>query len=240
MQTLIINLTATHKCHRAIMNDRDFLVALSTLIVPGVLDGSNGPLFYPTEEVANSADKWNGCIITLGHPKAAGQVISATRKDLMQQSPIGVVKNARFETGKLLADLWFDVGAIQYLDQNLYLNLLNNQPQELSTGLFATYEKAAEGSNHKGRTFTHIARDLKPDHLAILTDSVGACSRSHGCGVLANEQSRGPGMVAPVLNFSDRIIDKTETKETKNKETQQITEGRGPGLVMPVIDWSKK
>ncbi len=240
MQQLIFNLTTAHKCHRATMNGRDYIIALSTLIVPGVLDGSKGPLFYPADEVENSAAAWNGVPVTLGHPKAAGQVISATRKDLMQQPPIGVVKNARFENGKLLANIWFDVGAIKYVDEQLYLKLMNNQGQELSTGLYANYEKSPEGSKHNGRAFDFIARNLKPDHLAILTDSVGACSRHDGCGVLANQQSRGPGMVAPVLDFSDRkIINKTETKKVTETQTKEIT-GRGPGLVLPIIDWSKK
>ncbi len=236
MQTLIINLTATKKIHRTTENGRDYIVALSALIVPGVLDGSKGPLYYSPEEVANSAAAWNGVKVTVGHPSSAGKPISASQ---MREPSIGTVRNARFENDKLLADVWFDVNAIRYVDQKLFLNLMNNQPQELSTGLYADYEPVSAGSTFNGRRYDFIARNLKPDHLAILTDSKGACSRQDGCGILANQDQnyRGPGIPPAQIDFSDRKIDKTETKtETQTKQTT----GRGPGLSQPVIDWSKK
>jgi hypothetical protein len=36
------------------MGGRDYLVAPLSLIVPGVLNGSQGPLYYPEEEIARN------------------------------------------------------------------------------------------------------------------------------------------------------------------------------------------
>lgn len=47
---------------------RDYIVAPLTLIVPGTLNGSQGPLYYPPEELAESASAWNGMPMMIGHP----------------------------------------------------------------------------------------------------------------------------------------------------------------------------
>ena len=50
MEQVLVNLTGMVR-HET-LNGRDHIVAPLSLIVPGVLDGSRGPLYYPPEEVA--------------------------------------------------------------------------------------------------------------------------------------------------------------------------------------------
>ncbi|GAF79791.1 unnamed protein product, partial [marine sediment metagenome] len=56
----------------ALLNERQHLVAPITLIVPGVLNGSQGALYYPPEEVKNSVAAWNYMPLVVYHPKLNG------------------------------------------------------------------------------------------------------------------------------------------------------------------------
>ena len=58
---------------------------------------------------------------------------------------------------------------------------------ELSTGLFTDNDETA-GVSPKGRNYEAVARNHRPDHMAVLPDQVGACSINDGCGVLVNEE----------------------------------------------------
>ena len=53
METLLANLS--RRTRRETLHDHPSLVAPLTLIVPGVLDGSMGPLYYPVDEVLHDA-----------------------------------------------------------------------------------------------------------------------------------------------------------------------------------------
>ena len=47
---------------------RSYLVAPMRMIVSGVLNGSQGKLFYPGDEVVKNPDAWNGMPIVVNHP----------------------------------------------------------------------------------------------------------------------------------------------------------------------------
>src|SRR6202008_4855408 len=51
---------------------------------------------------------------------------------------------------------------------------------DVSTGFFADTE-AARGSFH-GVPYTEIHHNIRPDHLAVLPEAVGACNWRDGCG----------------------------------------------------------
>lgn len=172
---------------RLLHGGRYYLVADSTLLVPGVLAGSQGPLFYPPKEVAKSPSAWDGFPITVYHPVKNGQPVSASEDGVLDRQGIGFVKNSKLSgKGKLKAQLWIDEEKAKRVDVRVVDSLLQGKPIELSTGLFTKNEEAAPGSNWQGKAFTHVARDYRPDHVAILPDVKGACSLEDGCGVLVN------------------------------------------------------
>ena len=175
-------------------NGRDYLVAPLTMLVPGVLNGSQGPLLYPDDEVELSTDQWNGMPIVLNHPTVNGVPVSARDPDLLETYGIGTVYRSVFNQ-KLVAEGWFDVLNTQRVDSRVLEWLDSNTPFELSTGLFTKNEPAPENSvlvttNSKGqkvsKPYQWIARSYRPDHLAVLPDATGACSLDDGCGVLVN------------------------------------------------------
>lgn len=186
MENLLANLAG--KTRRETLNGREHIVAPLSLIVPGVLNGSQGPLYYPPEEVSKSPEDWNGVPIVVNHPMADGIAISARSPDVLNTSSIGTVFHARVD-GKLLAEGWFDVEKTAEVDSRVLNALLDGDSIEISTGLFTDNEEAPEGSSYLGKPYTHIARNYKPDHLAILPEGKGACSIADGCGVL-NEDGK--------------------------------------------------
>jgi hypothetical protein len=71
--------------------------------------------------------------------------------------------------------------------RDVYDSLKSGRSVELSTGLFTDNHLAASGSHHNGRSYTHVARNSSPHHVAVLVNETGACSLRDGCGVLVNQ-----------------------------------------------------
>jgi hypothetical protein len=176
------------KVRKASMGGRDYLVAPLTLIVPGVLNGSKGALYYPPEEVAKDPSMWNNTPIVVNHPTQNGVGVSAREPKVMHDYCIGSLMRTRVHNGKLKAEGWFDIENTKRIDPRIYQSLLQGQPMELSTGLFTENEEAPAGSHYNGTNYQYIARNYKPDHLAILPDQKGACSMKDGCGMLVDNQ----------------------------------------------------
>lgn len=191
MEQLIANLVG--KTRRATLNGRDYIVAPLSLIVTGVLNGSKGALFYPSDEIGKDPQRWNHTPIVVYHPVVNGQNVSARDPDVLDKSGIGIVMKSYVKNGKLRAEGWFDVDATRRIHPGILANLEAGRPIELSTGLFTTNETAPLGSNYRGASYDYIARDYVPDHLAILPDQIGACSINDGCGVLVNKEQTANG-----------------------------------------------
>ena len=92
----LIQLTAniSGKTRKAQLNGREHIVAPLTLIVPGVLNGSRGPLLYPADEVSKNPSAWNHVPIVVYHPTENGQGISARDPDVLNKQGIGVILRA--------------------------------------------------------------------------------------------------------------------------------------------------
>jgi len=184
LERIIANVTG--KLRRGILFSREHIIVPLSLVVPGVLNGSQGKLFYPLEELQKDPAVWNGMPLMAYHPKQDGQFVSARSPEVLNSQCLGTVLNAEVN-GKLSAEGWFDVDNTRRIDPRILLALESGDPIELSTGLFTKNEPAEEGAEHNGEAFDFIARDHKPDHVAVLFDKVGACSLDDGCGVGVNE-----------------------------------------------------
>lgn len=182
METLVVNFSGTVR--QADFLGREYLVAPVTLIVPGVLNGSQGPLYYPPEEVTRYPEIWNHVPILLNHPEP-GQ--TATDIAVLSRSRLGFLLNAKAD-GKLTAEAWFDILRTMEIDKRVIDNIRAGKPTEVSTGLRIDQEQVENG-DYNGVAYTAVARNYRPDHLAVLLDSVGACSLNDGCGVLNKDLS---------------------------------------------------
>ena len=217
MEVLTCNLSGSVRYET--LRGRKYLVAPMSLIAPGVLNGSKGALYYPPAEVENSVEAWNHTPIVVYHPTQNGQAISARDPSVLDRQGIGFVFNAKYN-GKLIAEGWFDVEDTQRVDNRILENLEAGKTIELSTGLFTDNEIAPEGAVHNGKTYAFIARNYRPDHLAILPDQIGACSIKDGCGVLVNQKGDPINFVLTENEMSHDELHSLLTKGLKSRFTQ--------------------
>jgi len=190
LQRLTANLVG--KIRREILNGREYLVAPISMIVPGVLNGSKGPLLYPLDEITKNADAWNGIPIVVNHPTDEDDnPVSGRTPKVLEKSGIGTIFNVT-ANGKLTAEGWFDVEKTKQLSPSTLNKLEKGETEELSTGLFTDNIAVKNKAEFNGKPYTHIARNYRPDHLAILPGKRGACSVEDGCGVNVNEENKEP------------------------------------------------
>lgn len=214
METLTANLGHNLRTVRRL--GRNYLVVPVSMIVPGVLPGSQGPLYYPPDEIATNYRDWEGIPLTFYHPvdPVTGKHLSANSPGVLERQGIGFVHNPSVRN-KLGGEAWFDLVRTTAYDRTLpeqyriLPRLRSGRPVEVSTGLYTINEPAPEGYlDHNGRPYRGlIARSYRPDHLAVLPDQVGACSIKNGCGLLVNRhvfvlEPEVPPLAVPVDNWT--------------------------------------
>ncbi len=194
MALSVLNSTLA-KARKEVLNGRRYLVAAATLIVPGVLNGSQGALYYPPDEVLKDPEIWNAVPLVVDHPTVDGTPVSARHPAVLNDCGIGFIFNAKGTDGALVAEAWFDADALRRADaklppaQRILPRLERGLPIELSTGLRTRNDPAPAGAVYNGQPYDFIARDYGPDHVAVLPGKRGACSNADGCGV--NVQNDG-------------------------------------------------
>lgn len=163
---------------------REYLVAPVTMLREGVLDANKGPLLYPKNEIRKSVQQWNGMPIVVNHPKVDGEYVSARSPEILEKVEVGIVFNSQYRN-KLVAEAWIDIEKADAIDTRIVESLESQQPISVSTGLVTT-DIPVEGGVFNGRKYIATATAYKPDHLALLLDSDGACSLDDGCGLGVN------------------------------------------------------
>lgn len=164
----------------ATLDGREYAVVPVVALVAGVV---NGYLVTP-DELRSFADAWNGRPVPVRHPKDGGGYVSANNPQIIQAQVVGQFFNARVVGGsKLVGELWLDVAKCQRLGSDaltVLQRLRKGEPVEVSTAYFCDVEQVA--GVHDGKPYMAIQRNLRPDHIALLPDEVGACSWKDGCG----------------------------------------------------------
>lgn len=172
---------------------REQLDGTEHLVVPVVMLKHSvvmNEVLVPLEEIFPIA--WNGVPVTIQHPKNNdGLYVSANAPEIVEDWTVGRIFNARLVDGALKAEAWINVEKANLLDASLIALIEGDTDMDVSTGFFSTDTEASGDLN--GRTFTAIARNINPDHLALLPGGTGACSWEDGCGLRANER-KDPAM----------------------------------------------
>jgi len=180
LQRIVTNLTGLVRHDK--MEGRDYLVVPMVMMTEGVHAGSNGPLLYPSDELAKFPEVWNHKPVVVYHPEKDGRGVSACDPVILTTRKVGVVMNTAYKNGKLTAEAWIDEQRAKEVDLRVLEAIERNEVMELSTGLF-TENEDKEGE-WRGEAYRAIARNYKPDHLALLPDKIGACSIADGAGFL--------------------------------------------------------
>ena len=162
------------------------LVVPVIMMVEGVHHGSNGPLFHPGDELSRFEAAWNGIPVVIYHPEENGINISANNPDIIESKMVGRVYNTHFSSGKLKAEAWLEEDCLSRVSPEAFRYIREKKPLDVSVGVFTDDDPTSGTWN--GEDYTAISRNHRPDHLALLPGTRGACSWSDGCGVRANSE----------------------------------------------------
>jgi len=184
-QTLITNLSAGVRTET--LEGREYLVVPMVMMVEGVLDGSDGPLHYPSESISTMPFAWNHKPIVVCHPSINGKPISACSKEAIDKFKVGVILNTTWDHPKLKAEAWLEPARLATVDRRVLDAVRRGEMVDVSTGVFLEADDSQGTFNGKG--YNGIVSRVYPDHLAILPDQEGACSIADGCGLVRNELS---------------------------------------------------
>lgn len=178
---LSANLLASES--RMVMHDgRKHLVIPLVMAKASVVMNGN---LLPVEEMLPHT--WNGRPVTVSHPTVDGIPVSASASpEVLEEWAIGTIFNARIDGDALKAEAWIDIAKCNRNFPGLIARIKSQETIDVSTGYFCDVEETAGELN--GRKYTGIQRNVRPDHLALLPDEVGACSWADGCGVRTNRR----------------------------------------------------
>lgn len=167
-----------------ILEGRKHLVLPVVMMVEGVHNGSHGRLLHLSEELGKFPGSWDGIPVMVGHPQKDGQNISANSPDVIERS-VGRVYNTQMVGGKLKAEVWVDEQKIQSISPEAMEYIRKGSPLEVSVGVFT--DEQLENGDWKGEAYVAVAKNHRPDHLALLPGDRGACSWDDGCGIRTNK-----------------------------------------------------
>jgi hypothetical protein len=166
-------------------NGRDHLVIPVVMMVDGVHRGSMGSLLHVKEELEKYTAAWNGRPVVIQHPQIDGEYVSANLPNVLESEEVGKVFNTRYDAG-LKAEAWLDIEKLKKVSIETYNLIENRNVLEVSIGVFSDVEENVGVYNDT--EYEGIARNYRPDHLAILNFTEGACNRGDGCGLGVNKK----------------------------------------------------
>ena len=211
------------------MEDRDFLVVPMVILTEGVHNGSEGAFYYPKEELSKTPAAWNHKPVVVYHPTMNGVGISACDPVVINNRKVGLMMNTRFEAGKLKSEAWLEKDRANKVDERIMQAVEKGEMMELSTGVYIDNDMTPGDWN--GESYVGIARNYRPDHLALLPDKIGACSIKDGAGLLRNERATALITLLKEMGIDDvRITGRTvegafvgNRDQTENKQNQGNT-----------------
>jgi hypothetical protein len=170
-----------------------YKVVPMVMMTEGIHNGSNGPLFYSAEELKDTPSVWNHKPIVVNHPMVDGSGVSACDPTVIETHKVGIIMNAHTDVKnkktRLCAEAWINTDKAALVDNRVNEALDEKTVMEVSTGLFV--DNVAKAGFYNGTPYDYVATNFKPDHLAILPDSVGACSVADGAGLIRNSENKG-------------------------------------------------
>lgn len=217
------------------LEGRPHIVAPMVMITEGVHAGSNGPLYYPSDELGRTPGVWNHKPIVVYHPTFKGRGISACQPHVIDQRKVGVILNTQYDDqDRLIAEAWMERDRLELVDNRVLESIEADRPMEVSTGLFCDYED--EGGVHNGTDYETTARNYRPDHLALLPDKVGACSLADGAGLLVNHGGSLPEVMTIATRHAELLINEMSHDNLRMAIQGEVYERHGDDMDLWVVD----
>lgn len=190
----VVNMAAVRKEKR---NGRDVIIVPSATMPDDiVMNGSQGKVFYPADEIAKSFKQLERTPAPLGHPVINGKFVSAKDPEAIVRHFVGAWnENVRQENGRVLVDKVIDVAVANSSEggKAVLKAIEAGEPIHTSTGILMQLETVANNAK-----YGKVARNMVFDHDAILLGEEGAATPEQGVGMLVN--SAGQEEEIPVIN----------------------------------------
>ena len=216
-------LITANALQRRTLDGREYAVAPVVALVAGVVNGE----LAPAEEIGRFVDAWNGRPVPVGHPKRDGSYVSANSPQGIEEA-LGWFFGAQMDGDKLKGELWLDAAKAQALGGvalDVFTRLEAGEHVEVSTAYFNEIEMT--GGVFNGKQYKGVQRFLRPDHVALLPNEVGACSWKDGCGApRVNMQLEGVEPMAETTGGTEVVAAAVITTNEG--------EGVAPEVVTPV------
>lgn len=226
LQQFIININppGSAKVRHDTMEGRDYLVAPAVILTEGVHIGSDGPGYYSKDVLSRRVAVWNHKPVVVYHPEMNGVGVTACDPVVLTNRKVGILLATEFD-GRLKTEVWCEVERLKLVDNRVKEALENNQPMEVSTGIFVEKKRQSGIWNEEAYEFT--VEDIDPDHLAILPDKVGACSLKDGAGLLVNKESgtTPPHTITPVVNELLPLTNEVSHSKIRRAIQEQLVNG---------------
>lgn len=232
-ETILFNVGGKKPTYQTLEGKR-YLVVSMAMLTEGVHSGSNGPLYYPKEELAKTPVVWNTKPIVVYHPEQNGKGVSATLPEILETRKVGMVMNTKFDN-KLRAEAWLDEAKLKKVDKRVLNSIQKGEMVEVSTGLFT--DNIQKEGEWNGEKYKAIATNYRPDHLAILPDRVGACSIADGAGLLQlNEEAKNIiGLELKITeNEQDVILAYNDRWPAAKRDALPKEDFAGPNETFPI------
>jgi hypothetical protein len=169
-------------------NNESFYVVPVIMMVEGVHNGSHGPIFHSINELGKITGAWNGIPVTIGHPfDEYGEFVSANSPEILDEWSVGKIFNTFVEDEKLKAEAWLNIEKLKKVSYETFQAIQLGKILEVSVGIFSDedYQEGDWNEEH----YIAVAKNHRPDHLALLPGEIGACSIDDGCGVRVNSEN---------------------------------------------------
>lgn len=185
--TGLSNYTVTDTIHQG----QAYKIVPVIMMVEGVLNGSRGPLLHTAEEFGKFPESWNGIPVVINHPQEGANFISANSPSIVDNGVVGRIYNTHVDGNRLKAEAWLDTTKLGIVSDVTANAISANEILEVSVGVYTEEEDVTGDWN--GTQYNAIARNHRPDHLALLPGGIGACSVEAGCGIRANSKNKKGG-----------------------------------------------
>lgn len=200
---LCLNAKVSGKFRTEFLEEKAYRVAPVVILVEGVMNGK----LYPREEIAKYPEAWNGRPVLVDHRYTEdGIPISCNTPSLYDKDVIGRLFNTFYDEGKLKSEVWICEDKVLQICPDLLSKLNEDSQLEVSTGVW-TDDVSKPGTWKVGESsvlYNAVTTNYRPDHLALLPDSVGACSWEDGCGVRVNCQKEEESVIINLLDKARR------------------------------------
>lgn len=227
------------------LKNEKYLVIPVVALVEGVIHSSNAanPELALASEFGAIPESWDGSPILVDHPRENGKAVSANRPNIWSEQVLGMMFNTTLdeETRSLKSEMWLNKKWMKAAGQSDLEDAFREGVVEVSTGLFAQHEETSGIFNNE--KYDGIWRNVVPDHLAILPNSIGACSVEDGCGApRTNQEAKVPDTTVKkgFAAFIQRHLGKDIGKEMVSEVQRALSLGLGTFLVNNALNDNDK